>query len=103
MVAKSSSLILLPPADDKRLPEGFSLLLRVPLINSVFTHTTFTHLFRRYHEPETKARGTFLGVRMSDNGIPATIHGPIAGGVMKRLVCLFCMAFMAGAHSRCRS
>lgn len=34
----------------------FSLLLRVPVINTIFTHTTFTHLFRRYHEPETKAR-----------------------------------------------
>ncbi|MBN1614674.1 MAG: EFR1 family ferrodoxin [Deltaproteobacteria bacterium] len=34
----------------------FSILLRVPLINSIFTHTTFTHVFRRYHEPETKAR-----------------------------------------------
>ena len=34
----------------------FSLLLRVPFINSIFTHTTFTHVFRRYHEPETKAR-----------------------------------------------
>jgi hypothetical protein len=34
----------------------FSLLLRVPFINSIFTYTTFTHVFRRYHEPTTKAR-----------------------------------------------
>jgi Pyruvate/2-oxoacid:ferredoxin oxidoreductase delta subunit len=34
----------------------FSLLLRVPFINSIFTHTTFTHLFKRYHEQETKVR-----------------------------------------------
>ena len=33
----------------------FSLLLRVPFINNIFTYTTFTHIFRRYHEPETKA------------------------------------------------
>jgi NAD-dependent dihydropyrimidine dehydrogenase PreA subunit len=33
----------------------FSLLLRVPFINHIFTYTTFTHIFRRYHEPETKA------------------------------------------------
>jgi ferredoxin len=33
----------------------FSLLLRVPFINIIFTYTTFTHVFRRYHEPETKA------------------------------------------------
>jgi Pyruvate/2-oxoacid:ferredoxin oxidoreductase delta subunit len=34
----------------------FSFLLRVPLINSLFTHTTFTHVFRRYHEADTKTR-----------------------------------------------
>lgn len=34
----------------------FSLLLRVPFINSLFTYTTFTHVFRRYHEAETKAQ-----------------------------------------------
>lgn len=39
----------------------FSFLLRVPFINSLFTHTTFTHLFRRYHEPETKARDLLGG------------------------------------------
>jgi ferredoxin len=39
----------------------FSLLLRVPFINNIFTHTTFTHIFRRYHEPETKARDLFEG------------------------------------------
>jgi len=39
----------------------FSLLLRVPLINSIFTHTTFTHIFRRYHEPETKASDLLKG------------------------------------------
>ncbi len=33
----------------------FSLLLRVPFINSLFTHTTLTHIFRRYHEAETKS------------------------------------------------
>jgi hypothetical protein len=33
----------------------FSLLLRVPFINNIFTYTTFTHISRRYHEPETKA------------------------------------------------
>ena len=34
----------------------FSFLLRVPFINNIFTYTTFTHVFRRYHEPETKTR-----------------------------------------------
>ncbi len=31
----------------------FSLLIRVPLVNKLFTWTTLTHLYRRYHEPET--------------------------------------------------
>jgi len=39
----------------------FSLLLRVAFINDIFTHTTFTHVFRRYHEPETKARDLLGG------------------------------------------
>jgi len=28
-------------------------LLRVPLINRLFTVTTLTHYYRRYHEPDT--------------------------------------------------
>ncbi|MEW6334574.1 MAG: hypothetical protein AB1558_09910 [Thermodesulfobacteriota bacterium] len=39
----------------------FSLLLRVPVMNSIFTHRTLTHIFRRYHEPETKARDLLGG------------------------------------------
>lgn len=31
----------------------FSLLIRNPLINRLFTYTTLTHIYRRYHEPET--------------------------------------------------
>ncbi len=34
----------------------FSLLVRIPILNRFFTYTTFTHLYRRYHEPETKLR-----------------------------------------------
>lgn len=30
-----------------------SWLIRIPLLNKLFTYTTFTHLYRRYHEPET--------------------------------------------------
>ena len=29
----------------------FTVLIRIPVINILFTFTTFTHLFRRYHEP----------------------------------------------------
>ncbi|MDD5711983.1 MAG: hypothetical protein PHY31_04395, partial [Smithellaceae bacterium] len=34
----------------------FSQLIRVPLINNLFTYTTFTHVFSRYHEPATKTK-----------------------------------------------
>ena len=34
----------------------FSLIIRIPLVNALFTHTTFTHLpfWGRYREPKTK-------------------------------------------------
>ena len=32
----------------------YDLLLRLPLINRLFTLTTLTHFYRRYHEPETR-------------------------------------------------
>ncbi|HOO71024.1 MAG TPA: EFR1 family ferrodoxin [Spirochaetota bacterium] len=35
----------------------FSLLLRIPLVNYLFTYTTLTHWYRRYHEP---------GIRLND-------------------------------------
>ena len=31
-------------------------LIHVPLINKAFTCTTLTHLYRRYHEPDTALR-----------------------------------------------
>ena len=31
-------------------------LIRIPLVNRAFTYTTLTHLYRRYHEPETSLR-----------------------------------------------
>ncbi len=31
-------------------------LIRIPLINRAFTYTTLTHLYRRYHEPDTALR-----------------------------------------------
>lgn len=31
----------------------FSRLIRVPWINTLFSYTTFTRFYRRYHEPET--------------------------------------------------
>lgn len=34
----------------------FFNLIRIKPINMLFTYTTFTHLFRRYHEPETSLK-----------------------------------------------
>ena len=34
----------------------FWQLIRFPLVNSVFTYTTLTHYFRRYHHPDTKLK-----------------------------------------------
>lgn len=34
----------------------FYLLTRAPLLNAVFTYTTFTHIYRRYHDPETRVK-----------------------------------------------
>ena len=31
----------------------FSLQIRIPIVNKFFTYTTFTRLYRRYHEPDT--------------------------------------------------
>ena len=31
----------------------YDRLLRIRVINKVFTYTTFTHVYRRYHEPDT--------------------------------------------------
>ncbi len=33
---------------------AFWWLLRVPAVNALFTFTTFTHWYRRYHEPRTR-------------------------------------------------
>jgi len=34
----------------------FALLMRIPIVNSFFTYTTFTHVYRRYHEPGTSLK-----------------------------------------------
>jgi Pyruvate/2-oxoacid:ferredoxin oxidoreductase delta subunit len=34
----------------------FHQLLKITLINKLFTYTTLTHIYRRYHEPETKLK-----------------------------------------------
>lgn len=34
----------------------FNWLIRVPLLNRLFTYTTLTHYYRRYHEPKTRLK-----------------------------------------------
>lgn len=45
----------------------FSLLIRIPFFHYLFTYTTLTHIYRRYHEPETKLKE--LRVEQERNGI----------------------------------
>ncbi len=34
----------------------FTVAIRVPAINRLFSFTTLTHYYRRYHEPETRLK-----------------------------------------------
>ncbi len=34
----------------------FWLLIRIPAVNTIFSITTLTHYFKRYHEPETRIK-----------------------------------------------
>lgn len=34
----------------------FWMLIRVPVINTLFSITTLTHYYRRFHEPDTRLR-----------------------------------------------
>ena len=38
----------------------FWLLIRIPLVNTFFSYTTFTRYFRRYHEPKTRLKDLML-------------------------------------------
>jgi ferredoxin len=44
----------------------FSRLIRIPAVNALFTYTTFTHVYRRYHEPDTELKD-FSVKRLADN------------------------------------
>ncbi len=45
---------------------ALDVLLRVPVINRIFTYTTLTFVYRRYHEPSTKLRE--LSIRKKEPG-----------------------------------
>jgi len=34
----------------------FWYLMSIPMVNTVFTYTTLTRYYRRYHQPETKLK-----------------------------------------------
>ncbi|MCX8131595.1 MAG: EFR1 family ferrodoxin [Clostridia bacterium] len=34
----------------------FSYFIRIPMLNKLFTYTTFTYFYRRYHEPDTELK-----------------------------------------------
>jgi hypothetical protein len=34
----------------------FWYLIRIPMVNTLFTYTTLTRYYRRYHQPETKLK-----------------------------------------------
>jgi hypothetical protein len=34
----------------------FWCLIRIPVVNALFTYTTLTQYYRRYHQPETKLK-----------------------------------------------
>jgi hypothetical protein len=34
----------------------FWYLIKIPVVNTVFTFTTLTHYYRRYHQPKTKLK-----------------------------------------------
>jgi hypothetical protein len=46
---------------------AFWRLLRIRAVNALFTWTTLTHYYRRYHEP---------GTRLIDLEVPAGVHPP---------------------------
>jgi hypothetical protein len=41
----------------------FFAFIHIPLVNQLFTYTTLTHLYRRYHEPGTQLKDIAPGQR----------------------------------------
>ena len=39
----------------------FWMLIRVPEVNTIFSVTTLTHYFKRFHEPETRLKDLIKG------------------------------------------
>ena len=58
----------------------FWYLIRLPVVNTIFTFTTFTHYYRRYHQPETKLKHIVRKKKMGANryGISVTTKADIS-------------------------
>ena len=55
----------------------FWYLIKIPAVNTLFTYTTFTRYYRRYHQPETKLKQLAPkkpGVKTSNSSVPSTIQ-----------------------------
>ena len=58
----------------------FWYLIRLPAVNTIFTFTTFTHYYRRYHQPETELKHIVRKKKMGANryGISVTTKADIS-------------------------
>jgi hypothetical protein len=48
----------------------FWMLIRIPFFNTIFSVSTLTHYFKRYHEPETRLRDLVKRERPYDKANP---------------------------------
>ncbi len=39
----------------------FWVLIKIPMVNTIFSKTTLTHYFSRYHEPDTSIKDLLKG------------------------------------------
>ncbi|MCP3677166.1 MAG: hypothetical protein GY721_06135, partial [Deltaproteobacteria bacterium] len=42
----------------------FWMLIRIPAVNTIFSVTTLTHYFQRFHEPETRLKDLAKGSKL---------------------------------------
>jgi hypothetical protein len=42
----------------------FWMLIRIPVVNTIFSVTTLTHYFKRFHEPETRIKDLINSKRL---------------------------------------
>lgn len=57
----------------------FWMLIRVPVVNTIFSVSTLTHYFRRYHEPETRLKDLVTRKKPYRNAPWANAKSPTVG------------------------